>query len=543
MMIIDPVTLGDVSCTRASTATYFDRNGVMQTAPANTLRVTYDPSDLSKAPYALVEAAATNLLANSEQADLWAPAQTWVSPNAIAAPGGGLTADWLHEDAQNNFHMTQADISGVVAGQAYTYSVFVKPAGRSAVYLRAATGFFANGTYGLDIGAAFDLSGDGAVAHYDPAVTPKITKCADGWFRISCTVTGSVTGAGVIYLFLATDTATSHNANPTYQGDNSSGVYVWGRQFEVGPRASSYIPTAGAPVTRAADVIAPGAGLVFSNVAITETLYNSGSTYALNSVVYDPVTYLTYQSLIANNTGRALADTTAWTPLKLVVNQRLMLDQYNNTQTSNAEEIIIVLSPRAIAQGIFLGNVDAIEARISSVDLSVGLVYQEVQSLLVSTSGGSFYNWCFKRWKKRSYAASVQLPPYANSLVTIAIKKPGGVAKCGMCVLGPLVDVGLAQYGLSREIKDYSTVNFNFDGTSNVVLRNFAKIMDVDLVIDNDQIDSVIEALEGYRQKPVAWIGTAIYGSACLFGTYTSFKNVIAYPTQSNMSLQIQGTV
>ena len=40
-----------------------------------------------------------------------------------------------------------------------------------------------------------------------------------------------------------------------------------------------------------------------------------------------------------------------------------------------------------------------------------------------------------------------------------------------------------------------------------------------------------------------AWIGTAIYGSACLFGTYTSFKNIISYPTQSNMSLQIQGTV
>ena len=94
-----------------------------------------------------------------------------------------------------------------------------------------------------------------------------------------------------------------------------------------------------------------------------------------------------------------------------------------------------------------------------------------------------------------------------------------------------------------RLLKDYSTVNFNFDGTSNVQKRNFAKVMDVDVLIDNAYIDSVIEALEGCRQKPVAWIGVAAYGSACLFGTYTSFKSVIQYPTQSAMSLQIQGTV
>jgi hypothetical protein len=67
--------------------------------------------------------------------------------------------------------------------------------------------------------------------------------------------------------------------------------------------------------------------------------------------------------------------------------------------------------------------------------------------------------------------------------------------------------------------------------------------MDVDVLIDNVYIDSVIESLENYRQKPVAWIGAAAYGSACLYGTYTSFKNVIQYPTQSAMNLQIQGTV
>jgi hypothetical protein len=291
------------------------------------------------------------------------------------------------------------------------------------------------------------------------------------------------------------------------------------------------------------DVIGGGSGLVYSNVPIYETPYNSGATYGQNAFVYDPATYLMYQSLIANNTGKALTDTASWVPTGNSINRRQMFDSYNNTQTSNTEEIIVVVSPQTIAQGVYLGNVDASEIRLSMVDLTSGLVYQEVQNLIVSSSKSSSYNWCFKRIKRKSYAVSVLLPPFANALVTIAIKKPGGTAKCGTCVVGPLVDVGLSQYGLSREIKDYSTVNFNFDGTSNVVKRNFAKIMNVDVIVSNDQIDSVIEQLETYRQKPLAWLGAAQYGHACMFGPYVSFKSVIAYPTESTMNLQIQATV
>jgi hypothetical protein len=348
MMIIDPVALGDVTCTRASSAPYYDRNGTLQSAPANTLRVTYNPANLSLAPYALLDAG---------------------------------------------------------------------------------------------------------------------------------------------------------------------------------------------------EVIGSGAGLVYSNVPLTETAYSSTTSYAAGAQVYDPATYNMYQSLVGSNLGNALSDTTKWTPLTTTaVNRRAMFDQYNGTQTSNPEEIIVAVSPQAISQGIYLGNVDASEVRISVVDLVAGLVYQEVQNLVVSNSASSFYNWCFRRIKRKSYAVSVRLPPYANALVTIAIKKPGGTAKCGMCVVGPLIDVGLSQYGLSREIKDFSTVNFNFDGTSNVTKRGFAKVMSVDLVVKNDQIDTLIEELEAYRQKPVAWV-EPIYGSACLFGAYVSFKNVLQYPTESVMSLQIQGTV
>ncbi|WP_198116936.1 phage head spike fiber domain-containing protein [Massilia rhizosphaerae] len=513
MMIIDPVALGDVACTRASVKYVYDRTGTLVQVPVNTLAVTYDPSDLTKAPYALVEDSATNLCSWSTAIDSnWANnGATWTA-NFGTAPDGTLSTTLVSSGTKYR------SIGGLTIGADYTFSEFVRAGSSHTIWI------YADGMP-LSTHVVLDLS----------------TQTFSG-------VTGSVTSMGCEYVgngmyrvWMSFQPSGSTCAIHAYPSGGS--VEFWGVQLEVGLTPSSYIPTSGSVVTRAADTVASGAGLVYSNVSITETAYSSASTYAKDAIVYDPATYLMYQSLIDGNVGHALSDTASWTPLLTMVNRWSMFDQYNNTQTSNAEEIIVVLQPKALAQGVYIGNVDASDIRISTYDPTDGLVYQEVQDLIISDSGSSFYNWSFKRIRKRSYAVSVQLPPYYTGLVTIAFRKPSGTAKCGMCVLGPLVDVGLAQYGLSREIKDYSTVNFNFDGTSNVVKRNFAKIMDVDVILDNVYIDSVIESLENYRQKPVAWIGAAAYGSACLYGTYTSFKNVIQYPTVSAMNLQIQGTV
>lgn len=346
MIVVDPVVLADVTCTRASSAPYYDRNGVQQMAPPNTLRVTYDPSDLSKAPYALLDA-------------------------------------------------------------------------------------------------------------------------------------GEVIGAGT--------------------------------------------------------------GVVYSNAPIDVQAYNAATSYAKDSLVYDPILHNVFQSLIDANKGKALTDTTAWTP-RGAINRWAMLDEYNNTQTSCPDEILLVMAPQVISQGLYLGNLVADEVRVSVVDAVDGVVFNAVASLIDSNSGSSFFNWAFKRIKRRTYFFTLQLPVYANALVTICIRKIGGIAKCGMCALGPVDDFGPTLLGLSTEGKDYSTTNFNFDGTSKTTIRPYAKRLTCDVKIDNDQIDYVQDRLFELRQRALVWVGGP-YGSTAVFGRYGSFKNVIEYQTQSKMNLTIEGAV
>ncbi|PKV47998.1 hypothetical protein CLU92_5473 [Janthinobacterium sp. 61] len=243
------------------------------------------------------------------------------------------------------------------------------------------------------------------------------------------------------------------------------------------------------------------------------------------------------------NVNKPLSDTTYWLP-KGATNRWKMVDAYNNTQTENPESIVQTFKPQAIAQGIYLGNLDAAEVVITSTDPAAGVVYQQAFSLIVSSSGSSMYRWLFNRRRRRTSFLALDLPLYYNAAVTIAINNPGGIAKCGMCCIGPIEEIGGTEYGLGRDFKDWSTTKFNFDGTSETTERGFSKRMSLDLIIDNDQIEYAHERMEGLRQKTIVYIGATVYGGfTVVCGKFSSLKSVIAGFIHSKMAMQIEGTV
>ncbi len=533
MIVIDPVALGDAVTVRASPGKYVDAAGVLQTAPANALRVTFDPVDLTAPPVVMVERTATNYLRNNTMQggapdtlpSSWGAAGT---QNGIAATVHGIGIEegvsYLEMSYVGTaieagvFTVTPDGPVAALAGQRWAASV----------YTRLVSG-------ALPSGAGLLLSGLDDGGNEVERTTVALSTSSLGIGRQRASAVHDIAAVSV--------TQVAHSLTLSVQKDEAINL-----RWRIGmPQlerdgVTSVIATSGAAGTRAADEVPAGPALLYSNVAVPEPAYNAATSYGLAAMVVDPASHIVYESLVAANAGNALSDTTKWTP-RGVTNRWKMLDQYNNTQTDNPERIVLVMTTGAIAQGIYLGNLDATSISVVVQDRDEGVVHVEEQNLVVSSTGSSYFKWFFSRIRRKTYLVSTLLPAYCNALVTVCIRRDGGNARCGMCALGPLVDVGLSEYGLGTEIKDYSSTVFNFDGTSTTVERGYAKRMSVDVEIGNDAIDDIHELLAAYRQKPVVWVGAAMFGAAIAFGKYSSFKNVIAGALHSKMALQIEGTV
>lgn len=226
--VLDP----RVTFSRNSTATYFDKFGVMRTARIGVPRIDYDPAT-GECRGLLIESAATNLLTYSEDFTTWQylnqTEYAQVTPNVITAPNGTLTASKLREassSAGSQIHWRRTESNGTG-----TFSVYAKAGERRRLIHHGYVNVW------------FDLV-DGTCG-----VGGTITPVGNGWYRCS-----SYFSFG-FYVSLVIGADGQTNGDITRVGDGTSGIYVWGAQLEAGLNPSSYIPTVDTQVTRVADVV------------------------------------------------------------------------------------------------------------------------------------------------------------------------------------------------------------------------------------------------------------------------------------------------
>ena len=238
---------GRITFTRSgATSTVVNSSGLIEVVGVDTPRFDYDPVTLA-CKGLLIEESRTNLKTYSES---FGDATGWntksnasISADATTSPDGNTTADKLVEGTgtATQHYVASTNQVSVTSGSTYTLSVFAKAAERSWIrfYSDAALPFG---------GAYFDI-GNGAVGTVSSGNTASIEDYGGGWYR--CIITATATSTGAAYFAVRLATA---NGVQTYDGDGSSGAYLWGAQLEAGAFATSYIPTTTAQVTRTADV-------------------------------------------------------------------------------------------------------------------------------------------------------------------------------------------------------------------------------------------------------------------------------------------------
>jgi len=281
------------SFTRSSTATYFDSSGTLQTAASNIPRFDYDPATLAPKGL-LLEEPRINRFYDSEDLTTtnYITERASVVSNATSAPTGLMTADKLVDDTNNGRHIIYGVNISVTAGDVFTGSVFVKPAEQEYVQLIFSSGAFTGSTF-----SNFHLTGAGTVT-YNAAdvIDSSITYVGNGWYRCTLTTTAVNTTNDTTVFVALLNNSDIQSRTPGYVG-TGTGLYVWGFQSEIGGHVTSYIPTAGAFVTRNADQLTVPVGTWYNQSA--GTMMNDFSW--LTEDIGNSPTFARFDDTTANN--------------------------------------------------------------------------------------------------------------------------------------------------------------------------------------------------------------------------------------------------
>lgn len=523
-----PTTLASFS--RASTATYVDDAGVIQSAGVNVPR--WERGQL------LVEPAGTNLAQQSASPDTWVLSGLTLG-SAVTAPDGSGTARQFLETTAAIAHQTNFGTLAFEAGKRYVFSVFAAeiPGGLK----RYAAIFLTNTAFGATRSVCFDLA-TGAAGVPTGGVTEYGVERVNGGYRIWLAFVATATASAAQQLRSCT---LINNASTVAAGDTSSGIVFWGRQVEQkdegGP--SSFVYTTTAAATRAADIIT-GSGVLQTTATDATAAWAAGTTYALDAQVQ--YNRSRYQSLQASNTGRQPDNNPTWWARLGPANNWAMFDDQVSTQTVQTTGPLRVALQTGAMDALAVLGVDADRVRLVVQDGAGGPVVYDQEQGMAAEAVTSWFDYFFNDpTYRRTQALFSGIPPFGSSVATLTFSS-GSPVKVGHVSYGRLRSLGGLRYGARAGIKDFSRKDTDDFGVTTFVRRANSKYLTGTLEVEKPAINQVHNLLTSLTATPVVWIGSDdVYYSDTLlvFGFFRDFYASIDYPMLSIYSLEIEGLI
>lgn len=285
------------------------------------------------------------------------------------------------------------------------------------------------------------------------------------------------------------------------------------------------------------------AKLTASNVPITETLWVAG-TYTTGTQRYVGTTL--YEVVASPSTADdPLVGVAKAVPTWKVVgaiNRFKMFDNVISTQTTSVNDISIEVDPGAIVNAVAFFGLAGSSISVQMTSPTEGLVYDETKPLQDNTLITDWYSYFFEDIYSLSDVVFADLPSYFDSTIDVLISG-GGTRACGEMVMGRLSNVGVANFGTSVSIQDYSIKTTDEYGNIVIQQRAFTKRADYDVTIETNRVATVQKLLADIRTIPTVFIGEQDKSETVVYGFYKSFNIVISTPSISDCSIEVEGLV
>lgn len=265
----------------------------------------------------------------------------------------------------------------------------------------------------------------------------------------------------------------------------------------------------------------------------TSTSYNAGERVIYNHKIYEAIQN--------NNNSQPDLNPLDWLDLG-ATNRYRMFDNIVGNPTTNPNTIDFTVQTGTIIDGIAFFNVVAASIQVIVTDPVEGEVYNTILSLEDFTDIVS----CFAYWfnpvgDRNTEIAFLDLGNYPQAEVRVIIDNGAENAVCGEVVLGTQRVLGITNFGTSIGIRDYSRKEVDDFGSFTIVERTFSKLADYEVTMESSNLASVQRYLASIRATPVVYIGDPNRGETIIYGFYKGFNIVIATPTISEGTIQVEG--
>ena len=269
----------------------------------------------------------------------------------------------------------------------------------------------------------------------------------------------------------------------------------------------------------------------------------SAYTSAIGDRRISVTTHRVYEAVTVNTdnptTGISLVPP-SWVDVE-PTNRWAMFDNLNSTKSLISTQLIVEFTPGQLTNSVAGFSVEGAGAiNVTMTDPSAGIVYNHDLDLVDNSEVADWYFYWNTPVIRASEFVLLDLPTYPSATIKITID--GGSIAFGSVIFGAVIDLGVANYGTSVQLLDFSKKERDSFGNITVTPGRTSKLVSFDVTVPTDKVNYVYKQIALLTTTPSVWVGDDGSDDPTLvFGYYRDYQNNISTPTISDATIKIEG--
>ena len=278
--------------------------------------------------------------------------------------------------------------------------------------------------------------------------------------------------------------------------------------------------------------------------------HNPATTYALGGRCISTITHRIYESGAAGNLNHDPTDilnrigTPPWWIDVAPTNKWAMFDGENNSQTSIATPLTVVLHPGLFFSALYANGLEGETITVTVKDAPAGATVYSYTASLENSAPPDYWEWCWDPFIQQTDIILSDIPPYANAEITVTFSSASGTVRCGTLLLGGLKLLGETNFGAAAKPKTYSYIAIDDYGKTVIRRRPSAKDLSLTADVAIERASYVLDTITALLDVPTVVIGTdlANYTGLRTFGLVTGELNY-NNPVKALLNLSVKGNI